>query len=131
MKIELILTGILKDKNEYLVVKRSDDDELYPSCWEFPGGHMEDGESIKDALRRELSEEIGFNDDFEPIIVNYSEEINIAKNIHNIEIDFIINVDKSKVNIKLSKEHSEYSWVERNSDLLDNYIKEKLKNVSE
>lgn len=39
MKTRIVLTGILKDKNLLLVVKRSENDDLYPGAWEFPGGH--------------------------------------------------------------------------------------------
>ena len=38
MNTEIILTGILKDKDEFLIVKRSENDILYPGAWEFPGG---------------------------------------------------------------------------------------------
>lgn len=47
MKIEIVLTGILKSNDEFLVVKRSENDDLYPGVWEFPGGHLENGETLK------------------------------------------------------------------------------------
>ena len=43
MSTKIVLTGILKDDNELLIVKRSENDDLYPGAWEFPGGHLEDG----------------------------------------------------------------------------------------
>ena len=97
MDTRIVVTGILKDNDEFLVVKRSLDDNLYPGAWEFPGGHLENGETLYDGLKRKLYEEIGFNYDFKPIITNYSDDV--ENNIHNIEIDFIINVDKQQVNV--------------------------------
>ncbi len=131
MKRNIVLTGILKDNDLFLVVKRNENDILFPGAWEFPGGHLEDGETIKQGLARELKEEIGFNDDFEPIITHYTDEIKQkdGKMVHNIEIDFIIDVNKENLKIKLSEEHSEYKWVKKDSKLLDSYIKEKLSNV--
>ena len=131
MKRNIVLTGILKDNDLFLAVKRNENDILYPGAWEFPGGHLEDAETIKQGLARELKEEIGFNEDFNPIITHYTDEIKQkdGKMVHNIEIDFIIDVNKEDLKIKLSEEHSEYNWVKRDSKLLDSYIKEKLSNI--
>lgn len=131
MKTRIVLTGILRDNDKFLVVKRSDNDTLYPGAWEFPGGHLEENETLKEGLKRELKEEIGFNEDFEPIITHYYDEINEKNNeiIHDLEIDFIINVDSEKIKIKLSSEHSDYAWVKKESNYLDNFIKDKLSNI--
>lgn len=131
MKTQIVLTGILRDKDLFLIVKRNENDNLYPGAWEFPGGHLEDGETIKEGLKRELLEEIGFEDEFNPIITHYYDEIKSEDRelIYNLEIDFIINVDRSKLEIKLSDEHSEYKWVTKDSKCLDDFIKCKLSNL--
>lgn len=131
MKTQIVLTGILRDKDLFLIVKRNENDNLYPGAWEFPGGHLEDGETIKEGLKRELLEEIGFEDEFNPIITHYYDEIKSENRelIYNLEIDFIINVDRSKLEIKLSDEHSEYKWVTKDSKCLDDFIKCKLSNL--
>lgn len=131
MKTRIVLTGILKDNDLLLIVKRNENDEMFPGAWEFPGGHLEDGETIKEGLKRELKEEVNLTDEFEPIITHYYDEVK-EKNgelFHNLEIDFIINVDSSKLNIELSNEHCDYKWVERDSEYLDDFIKDKLLNM--
>lgn len=132
MDTRIVITGILKYNDELLVVKRNESDELYPGAWEFPGGHLEPGETLKEGLKRELFEEIGFDKDFEPIITHYYDEIKNknGKVIHNLEIDFVININKSDVNVVLSNEHSDYKWVTKDSELLDDFIKDKLKNIN-
>lgn len=131
METRIVLTGILKDKDLLLVVKRNENDDLYPGAWEFPGGHLENGETLKDGLTRELEEEIGFTDDFDPIITHYYDEVKEknGKLIHDLEIDFLINVDSFKMNVQLSEEHCDYKWVTKDSDYLDEFTKDKLSNI--
>ena len=131
MKTEIVITGIFKDSELFLVIKRNEKDDIFPGAWEFPGGHLEMGENLKDGLKRELKEEIGFDEEFSPIITHYSDEVkeNNGEFIHKLEIDFIINVDSTKLNIILSNEHSEYKWVTKESELLDEFIKDKLSNI--
>lgn len=131
MKTEIVLTGILRDKDLFLAVKRNENDDLFPGAWEFPGGHLEAGETLKEGLKRELKEEIDFTDDFEPIITHYYDEVkeNNGELIHELEIDFLINVDSTKINVKLSNEHSDYKWLTKDSSYLDDFIKAKLSNI--
>lgn len=88
---------------------------MYPGAWKLLGGHLEDGEILKDGLKRELMKEIGYTENFNPIITHYFDEVKEKNNelIRDLEIDFIVNVGKSKVNVKLSKEHSDYKWLLR------------------
>ncbi|MDH3694972.1 MAG: 8-oxo-dGTP diphosphatase MutT [Gammaproteobacteria bacterium] len=54
-----IAVGIIRNSaNKYLVSQRSENG-LYAGKWEFPGGKVEQGESVVDALKRELAEELG------------------------------------------------------------------------
>lgn len=131
METRIVLTGILKDNDLFLIVKRNENDELYPGAWEFPGGHLENGETLKEGLKRELREEIGFTDEFDPIITHYYDEVKVKNGVlvHDLEIDFIINVDSTKINVILSDEHCDYKWVTKDSEYLDEFIKDKLSNI--
>ena len=46
----------INDDNEILLLKRCDDCDLFPSKWGLPGGHVEDGSLLDNAIR-ELMEE--------------------------------------------------------------------------
>lgn len=47
------------EKNGKLLVCQRTRHQTMPLKWEFPGGKIEDGEQPRDALRRELEEELG------------------------------------------------------------------------
>lgn len=54
-----IVNGLLVGRGEILLARRSPHRRAYPGLWSFPGGHVEEGESLDAALIRELREEIG------------------------------------------------------------------------
>ena len=127
MKTEIVLTGILKCKNKFLAVKRTLDDDMFPGAWEFPGGHLEEGETLKEGLKRELREEIGFDSDFDARIVGYDDKV--KKDTLHIEFNFLIEVNKKDIKVKLSNEHIDYKWLKKDSELLDEYIKSKIEDI--
>lgn len=54
-----VAVGILIDvQGRYLLTSRPQG-KAYAGYWEFPGGKLEAGETVEQALRRELQEEIG------------------------------------------------------------------------
>ena len=58
-KIVDVAVGILiKPNGDFLLTSRPPG-KVYEGYWEFPGGKLEAGETVEQALRRELIEEIG------------------------------------------------------------------------
>ena len=53
-----VAVGILINDGKVLLCQRKPT-ARYPFKWEFPGGKMEDDETVEDCLRRELFEELG------------------------------------------------------------------------
>jgi len=56
---QVVAAVIVKD-DKVLVCQRTRHQTM-PLKWEFPGGKIETGEQPRDALRRELDEELGIN----------------------------------------------------------------------
>lgn len=52
--------AILLDKTRKQVLLIRCEDPLGQIVWGFPGGHIERGEKVKDALKREVKEETGY-----------------------------------------------------------------------
>jgi 8-oxo-dGTP diphosphatase len=54
-----VAVGVLiRPDGDFLLTSRPPG-KVYAGYWEFPGGKVEPGETVEEALRRELSEEIG------------------------------------------------------------------------
>jgi 8-oxo-dGTP diphosphatase len=53
-----VVAAVIQRVDEYLICQRPTH-KRHGGLWEFPGGKLESGESILDAARRELSEELG------------------------------------------------------------------------
>jgi len=54
-----IVNALLVRRAAVLLAKRSLRRKAYPGMWSFPGGHVEEGEGMAEALVRELREEVG------------------------------------------------------------------------
>ena len=56
-----VAVGVLIDARGRFLLTSRPAGKVYAGYWEFPGGKLEAGESVAQALRRELHEELGIN----------------------------------------------------------------------
>jgi 8-oxo-dGTP diphosphatase len=57
-EVEVAVGVLLRSDGAFLLTSRPPG-KVYEGYWEFPGGKLEAGETVEQALRRELQEEIG------------------------------------------------------------------------
>jgi 8-oxo-dGTP diphosphatase len=55
-----VVAAVIEKDSKVLVCQRTRHQTM-PLKWEFPGGKIEEGEQPRDALRRELEEELGIH----------------------------------------------------------------------
>lgn len=84
--------------------------KFLPGVYELTGGHMDFGEDIVVALKREIKEELGMDikvgDPFH--VFTYMNEI---KGAQGVEVVYFATFDGSMENIRLNPEdHSEFKW---------------------
>ncbi len=56
--VQVAVGVLVRDEGSFLLTSRPEG-KAYAGYWEFPGGKLEAGETVEQALRRELQEEIG------------------------------------------------------------------------
>lgn len=54
-----VAVGVIVDRQQQILISRRHDDAHQGGLWEFPGGKVEAGEPVTEALARELKEELG------------------------------------------------------------------------
>ena len=117
-KIRVVCGIIINNDNHILITRRNSGD--FKGKWEFPGGKLEENESEKDCLIREIKEEL----DIEIIVDSF-----IMRNEHtypefSVELISYLSYYKSG-KIKLV-DHDQYEWVEtsrlKEFDFLDGDI---------
>mgnify|MGYP001218360120 CR=1 FL=1 len=76
-----VVTAIIWRKNKFFIQKRSKK-QMLGGLWEFPGGKVEKGETLENALIREIEEECLFT----PVIIKKAASINHAYSHFTITI---------------------------------------------
>jgi 8-oxo-dGTP diphosphatase len=107
---------IVNSNKEILILKRQNS-EVYNDLWDVPGGKLEEGDSLLEAITREIKEETGLK--LEKIIAvlssskfqgQASDKPIIFRNIYLV---------KANGDVVISSEHVEYKWIKVLD--LDNY----------
>lgn len=82
-----------------------------PGTWSFPGGHLEFGEELEDAVRRETLEEAGIkikNLRFAAV----TNDIHETERKHYITVFFACDYDSGQVNVMEPETCEEWRWAE-------------------
>lgn len=95
--------------HEFLLLRRSPAEELYPGIWQFVTGSVEEGERAPDAALRELAEETGLTPASFWIVPRVNVFYDTRRDAFNMTAVFAARMTSAKAP-KLSEEHSEYIW---------------------
>jgi len=104
--IKVVGAIIENEDNEILCALRSPTMSI-PNTWEFPGGKIEGNETLKDAIEREIKEELSCD-------VKFIDSFN--NNTHEYD-KFIVNLITTKCRLiagtPTAYEHSKLIWLRR------------------
>jgi 8-oxo-dGTP pyrophosphatase MutT (NUDIX family) len=121
---KICMCGVIKCGEEFLVLKRTDDDEDMPGVWEFPGGNAECGEDLLYALVREIKEETGIDIKKEETKILSLDQYESEKTDYikcSVQINFLCEFQEKPI-VNVSEEHTDFAWVTKTSDKLDEFL---------
>jgi 8-oxo-dGTP diphosphatase len=99
--VKVVGAIIENENNEILCALRSKDMSL-GKFWEFPGGKIEQGESIGDAIVREIKEELGCTIEFIDVFHDNTHEYeNIIVNLITVHCKLVGGTPKANEHAKL------------------------------
>ena len=108
--VEVCVFRFLNDHPEYLMLKRSPDEKIYPDLWQFVSGSLDDGEKAFDAALRELKEETKLTPKRFWVVPHANMFYDPAYDAVNVSPLFAAQVDMGKAPT-LSSEHCAYEWL--------------------
>jgi 8-oxo-dGTP diphosphatase len=102
---------IVDDDGRIFIQRRSKDRTLYPDTWDIVGGHAEPGETLEDALYREVREETGWSVSI--ILAELGDHAYTGDDgIDRVETDYLVRVDGDLARPRLEAgKHTEFRWI--------------------
>jgi 8-oxo-dGTP diphosphatase len=107
---------VLNQSGQVFVHRRGWDRRLLPGGWDVVGGHVEPGEGLLDALRREIEEETGWRLVGTPRLAHVGdwESDEDAGPARRREFDFLVEVEGDLERPRLERpKHVEFRWIGR------------------
>ena len=107
---------ILNDKNQILLMKRSKklaDHRTTVGMWSIPGGEVEFGEKVTDAIKREVKEELGIDIFIEKVIGHWDQILPKTK-VHWHSVTFLCRIKKDTPKILELHKFDELKWFSLN-----------------
>jgi 8-oxo-dGTP diphosphatase len=120
-KIYPVVIGVVEKNNKFLLTKRQSPKKEW-NKWQFPGGEVEFGETLHQALKREMKEEIGCEIKIVKNQPKIFEIFRLSANFHAIFFVYLCQLSNNLCQIKINSEASEYRWVNLNEIYLLNSL---------
>jgi mutator protein MutT len=107
----IVVVSLLRRGDQLFIARRADTKKTWPGRFELIGGHVDPGETLEDALRREVREEIGIEIVIGDIVGAFTYE---SENTFKVEICYLCELaDISAEPIINPEDHSEGRWISR------------------
>jgi 8-oxo-dGTP diphosphatase len=100
--------GLIEKDGKFLVLHRSRTDGYMAGFWDIPGGTIEFGEDIKEALIREIKEETGLEVKIGKILGAYGYQS--GEDRHQFQLTYECEFVSGEIELEVES-HDEFRWV--------------------
>ena len=131
MKTILVTGAIIQNDNNFLIGRRGKD-EKSAGMWEFPGGKLEQGESPKECIKRELKEELNIDAEIGELFFSYTYNYpHVSYELYFFKVNSFFGEPVKSVHDKLKweklKNFYKYDFLPGDGPLIDKLIIENNK----
>ncbi|KAI7824561.1 NUDIX hydrolase domain-like protein [Kickxella alabastrina] len=122
----VVIGGAIADPTRpcVLIVQRASNERTFPNEWEIPGGHVDPGETILEAVSREIAEETGLDIthvvcEFEGFqyssIKNGDDNGEGSRVVVTDQLNFCVRVKDTACVRLCPEEHQKYAWCDEDN----------------
>lgn len=112
MRLITATVVLLMRDSRVLVLRRTPEDRSFAGAWCLPGGRVDAGEGVEDAVRRETLEETGLDADLWDVLG--PRRVSLPGRDLVFDIHRFVGGAKSG-EVILSEEHTDHSWLDRSA----------------
>lgn len=100
---------IINDRNEVLLLKRGKKTRNQTGLWCQPGGGVDFGETVKEAIKREIKEELGIEIELIKYLC-YTDQVMESEDQHWVAISYLAKIEKGEPRNLEPHKHEEIKW---------------------
>lgn len=103
---------VIRSEGKFLLVQRSEKDDIFPGHWQNMGGKIEIGETVENAIAREMMEEVGIKLESTPIFLHSYSWKKDDDSPTKLGLIFLIEMTKKieDIEVALCDELEKYGW---------------------
>ena len=110
-----VVVGLIRNGDDFLLLKR--DNPPYKNQWVLPGGKWEKGETLLEALLREIYEETSY--EIEKVVLAAVVSVKIIDEKENLKNHYILFFHVGHIQGKIKKECENLCWANKKSIKMD------------